>query len=298
MTLGLWRVEVDGAVRVARGDTASGPAELLAPELTVAGFLGDDGTLFARLAQLPAAGPVPAGAPVLAPVDAQPVWAAGVTFERSRAARREEAVDGGDVYDRVYAAERPELFVKALPDAVVGPVGELGIRADSTWNVPEPEVALAAGADGTVRAVALGNDMSSRSIEGDNPLYLPQAKVYDGSCGLGPALVPVGLVPAWEELVVRLEISRDDRVVFTEAVELRTMRRTPEELVDWLFAASSFPHGAVLLTGTSMVPPASLTLEAGDTVTISCPPLGELRHRIVRVGRPGRAARTGAAHGA
>lgn len=285
MTLALWRVGIGGRPRLARGDTGDGPVDLLQPELSVTDFLTDDGTLFAGLARLPAAGPVPAGAAVLAPVDQQPVWAAGVTFPRSRDARKEEARDGGDVYDRVYTAERPELFVKAAPGAAIGPGAALGIRADSAWNVPEPELAVAADQHGRIRAVTLGNDMSSRSIEGENPLYLPQAKVYDRSCGLGPALVPVSSAPAWAELRIELTIQRAGAILFAETVDLRTIRREPAELLRWLFAAHSFPAGVVLLTGTSMVPPAGLTLHAGDTVTVAAPAIGALHNPVEVVGR-------------
>jgi 2-dehydro-3-deoxy-D-arabinonate dehydratase len=285
MTLALWRVGIDGRPRLARGDTAAGPAELLAAELSITDFLTDNGTLFAGLADLPTAGAVPAAAVVLAPVDQQPVWAAGVTFPRSRDARKEEARDGGDVYDRVYTAERPELFVKAAAGAVIGPGAALGIRADSAWNVPEPELAVVADPHGRIRALTLGNDMSSRSIEGENPLYLPQAKVYDRSCGLGPALVPVSAAPGWAEQRIELTIRRDGATLFAETVDLRTIRREPAELLRWLFAAHSFPAGVVLLTGTSMVPPAELTLHAGDTVTVAAPALGALHNPIQVVGR-------------
>jgi 2-dehydro-3-deoxy-D-arabinonate dehydratase len=283
MTVGLWRIRTDEGVALARGDSSVGPADLLAEDLDVSDFLTDDGSLFAALAELPSSGPVPSH-DVLPPVDRQPIWAAGVTFERSRAARREEADDGGDVYDRVYVAARPELFVKATPESVVGPGDAVGIRADSDWNVPEPELAVVAGASGEIRALTLGNDMSSRSIEGENPLYLPQAKVYDRSCALGPCLVPVNAAPLWSEIEVTITITRAGGDVYADTVSLATMRRTPQELVGWLCAATTFPAGVVLLTGTSMVPPAELTLAPDDETTIASTHLGTLRNRVVVVG--------------
>lgn len=285
MTLALWRLATTGgAPRLARGPVAAGPAEWLAADLSVADFLTDDGTLFAGLAELPGAGPVPADAAVLAPADRQPVWAAGVTYARSRDARKEEARDGGDVYDRVYAADRPELFVKALPGTAVGTGAPLGIRADSGWNVPEPELAVVADPAGTIRALTLGNDMSSRDIEGANPLYLPQAKLYDRSCGLGPALVPVAALPGWLDQTIELTIRRGPVAVFTDQVRLRAIRRDPAELLRWLFRANTFPAGAVLLTGTSLVPPAELTLRPGDEVTVAAAGLGTLRNPVQLIG--------------
>src|SRR5690242_19172955 len=177
MTSGLWRLGYDGDSWLARGPVDVGPVELLDPELTVAAFLDGSGPSLDDLddlAALPAAGPVPEPYRLLVPLDVQPVWAAGVTFERSRVARREESAAGGDVYDQVYAAERPELFVKALPGTARGTGEAVAVRADSAWNVPEPELALVCDHAGRIAGYALGNDMSSRSIEGENPLYLPQ----------------------------------------------------------------------------------------------------------------------------
>jgi 2-dehydro-3-deoxy-D-arabinonate dehydratase len=283
MTVALWRLRVAGRVVLARGDSVAGPRELLADGLDIEQFLTGD--LFGALATLPASGPVPSERVVLPPVDRQPVWAAGVTFERSRAARREEADDGGDVYDRVYTATRPELFAKATPETVVGTGDTVGIRADSTWNVPEAELVVIADPTGQARALALGNDMSSRSIEGENPLYLPQAKVYDHSCALGPCLVPVAAAPAWNALELSIVILRDGKELYADTVSLSAMRRSPDELLGWLFAATSFPAGVALFTGTSMVPPPDLTLAAGDEVSITSPYLGTLRNRVVVVGR-------------
>jgi 2-dehydro-3-deoxy-D-arabinonate dehydratase len=284
MTIGLWRVQAGDRIQLARGDSADGPADLLDPSFTVASMLADPGGPLQLLESLPGFGPVPAAADVLAPLDLQPVWAAGVTFPRSREARREEAVDGGDVYDRVFAASRPELFVKAAPGAAIGTGGQLGIRADSGWDVPEPELCVVADPQGRAQALVLGNDVSSRSIEGENPLYLPQAKVYDLSCGVGPCLVPLSLAPPWHELRIGVRIARGGAVLYEDEMQLAAMRRTPEELLSWLFAAHSFPQGVALLTGTSLVPPSEVTLRAGDVVAISSDELGALEHTIVTVG--------------
>jgi 2-dehydro-3-deoxy-D-arabinonate dehydratase len=185
------------------------------------------------------------------------------------------AVEGGGVdYDKVYDAKRPELFMKALPGRVRGPGEPIGIRADSTWDVPEPELAAVADASGRLVAYSVGNDVSSRSIEGENPLYLPQAKVYRGSAALGPCLVPVAEAPPFETLSVTLEISRDDNAIFQESVSLVTMRRRPDELLSWLFLAEDFPVGVALLTGTSIVPGPELTLRPKDRVAISISGVG------------------------
>ncbi len=284
MTTGLWRVQAAGEIRLARGDTEQGPQDLLLPAVTVASLLADPGRPLQDLASLPASGPVPGAAVILAPLDLQPVWAAGVTFPRSREARREEAIDGGDVYDRVFSASRPELFAKAAAGAAIGPGDQLGIRADSDWDVPEPELGVVAGPDGELEALVLGNDMSSRSIEGANPLYLPQAKVYDRSCGIGPCLVPVSLAPPWQQIRIELRIARAGRMLYEDGMSLATMQRTPGELLRWLFAAQSFPHGVALLTGTSLVPPDDFTLRAGDVVTVSAAALGTLENRVITIG--------------
>jgi 2-dehydro-3-deoxy-D-arabinonate dehydratase len=202
-----------------------------------------------------------------------------VTFRRSLEARMEEAETAEpDIYDRVYEAERPELFFKAAPGRSRGPGEPVGIRADSGWNVPEPELAVVADCRGKIVAYIIGNDLSSRSIEGENPLYLPQAKVYLGSCALGPALVPVDQAPALEDLQIRLVVIRDGGEAFAGTVRLIDMRRA--ELVEWLFRAQEFPAGVVLLTGTSIVPPSDFTLRAGDLVTITVPGLGQLSNPV------------------
>jgi 2-dehydro-3-deoxy-D-arabinonate dehydratase len=229
---------------------------------------------------------------LLAPIESQEVWACGVTYERSRDARMHESTQR-DVYDRVYDAARPEIFFKATPSRVVGPGAAIVVRADSNWDVPEPELAVVLNDALEVVGYTVGNDVSSRQIEGENPLYLPQAKVYAACCALGPAIVPAWEVPDPTGLAIRLEIERGGQVVFRGSCAVADMRRTPAELVDWLFRGQRFPCGVVLLTGTSVVPPAGLSLEAGDRVRIAITGLGELRNPVVTVDtsprRPARA---------
>jgi 2-dehydro-3-deoxy-D-arabinonate dehydratase len=265
--MALWRVSTAEGVRLARGALEGGPVELV--DATV------DSLLAAGSLDAPAAGPLPAGTQVLAPVEGQEVWAAGVTFATSRSARNEES-GGNDLYDRVYDAERPELFFKAAPGRVRGPGQPIGVRADSGWDVPEPELALVVSAAGEILGYTIGNDVSSRSIEGENPLYLPQAKVFRGSCALGPALVPAAEAPPLEEMEISLTIARGGEHVFSGETQLALLRRTPRELVDWLFRAQEFPLGAVLLTGTSIIPAPEFTLRPGDEVRIAITGLGEL----------------------
>jgi 2-dehydro-3-deoxy-D-arabinonate dehydratase len=275
----LWRLAVEGRPRLARGPAGDGPAELLDPGATVDGLLGGDPGALERMLEGPGAGPVPDGARLLAPVGAQPVWAAGVTFRRSRDARLEES-RGLDAYDKVYEAERPELFLKALPGTARGPGEPIGVRADSDWDVPEPELALVADRRGRVVAYTIGDDVSSRSIEGENPLYLPQAKLYAGSCALGPCLVPVAEAPDPAAMEIALQIERDGAELFADRCAVADMRRGLEELVDWLWRGQDLPLGAVLLTGTAIVPPPELTLRPGDRVAISVTGLGRLANPV------------------
>ena len=213
----------------------------------------------------------------LAPIGSQEVWAAGVTYYRSRNARMEESksAGGGDFYDRVYHAERPELFFKATAHRVVGPGEKVAIRDDARWSVPEPELALFISPGGKIAGYTIGNDMSSRDLEGENPLYLPQAKVYDRSCALGPCLL-IADEPLPASTEIKIEILRGDSLAFSGATSLKEMKRKPEELVKYLYHASSFPHGAFLLTGTGVVPPDSFTLQRGDEIRITIPPIGTL----------------------
>jgi 2-dehydro-3-deoxy-D-arabinonate dehydratase len=279
----------DGSVRLASGEVDHGPARLLPAEVSLDDLLrGADATPGSSLAAaLDAAteDEVPADSRMLAPIEGREVWASGVTFERSREARNEEA-GPVDIYDRVYEAHRPELFCKATPARVRGPGDLVGIRRDSGWDVPEPELGLVADAAGRLVAVTVGNDMSSRSIEGENPLYLPQAKVYTGSCALGPALVPLAEVEPLSDLVVELEITRDGDRLFADSMPISGMRRRPDELLEWLFSALDFPVGVVLLTGTSIVPPQELTLRAGDVVDITVTGIGTLTNPVEAIGRP------------
>ena len=225
------------------------------------------------------ASPPPAGTP-LAPLAGQEVWAAGVTYRRSLAARAEEAVSA-DPYERVYTAERPELFFKATAHRVRGTGEPVHIRSDSTWDVPEPELAVVCNSRLEVVGYTIGNDVSSRSIEGENTLYLPQAKVYDGCCALGPAIAL-----AWDYdptgRQVRLEIHRGRELVFAGETSTSAMRRTIPELVSFLGRDQTFPVGCVLLTGTGVVPPAGFTLDEGDVVTIYIDGLGELVNPVRR----------------
>jgi 2-dehydro-3-deoxy-D-arabinonate dehydratase len=215
---------------------------------------------------------------LLAPIQSQEVWASGVTYLRSRDARMEESKDGGSVYDRVYAADRPELFFKATPHRVVAPGGSVRIRADSKWNVPEPEVALAINSAGRIFGYTVGNDMSSRDIEGENPLYLPQAKVYLGCCALGPGIVVREPLP--RETAIELRIRRGGVEVFSGATAISQMKRTFDELAGWLMRENGFPAGCILLTGTGLVPPNEFTLLRGDEIAISIASLGTLRNPV------------------
>lgn len=214
---------------------------------------------------------------ILPPIVSQEVWAAGVTYYRSRTARIEEsqAAGGGDFYDRVYSAERPELFFKATPQRVAGSGGTVRIRKDSKWNVPEPELALVVTREAKIVGYTIGNDMSSRDIEGENPLYLPQAKVYDKSCALGPCVyVSETMLPATTE--IKMSIQRNGKTVFNGESALARLKRTPESLVEFLFRDNSFPFGCVLLTGTGIVPPDDFTLQHGDEIAINIEPIGTL----------------------
>jgi 2-dehydro-3-deoxy-D-arabinonate dehydratase len=225
--------------------------------------------------------PAPGIAHWLPPVDNQDIWAAGVTYERSRAARQEEAVDGGDVYARVYTAARPEIFFKAQGAWVVGTHDAVGIRRDATWNVPEPELALVANPAMQVVGYTIGNDMSSRDIEGENPLYLPQAKIYTRSCALGPRIVLHSTQDAWPDVSIRIRIERGGAEIFGGNSHTGLIRRRPTELLEFLGRCLAFPSGAVLLTGTGVVPPETFTLAAGDHITIAIDGAGELTNDVV-----------------
>jgi 2-dehydro-3-deoxy-D-arabinonate dehydratase len=220
-------------------------------------------------------------AELLAPIAGQEVWAAGVTYYRSRSARMEEAEDagGGSFYDRVYSAERPELFFKSTASRTVGTAGKVRIRQDAKWSVPEPELTLVIDPRGRIIGYTVGNDMSSRDIEGENPLYLPQAKVYDGSCALGPGIL-VTSTPLPKSTEIVLEIDREDRCVFAGYVKLSELKRDPKVLVEYLFRENSFPNGCFLMTGTGIVPPSDFTLKSGDRVRITIEPIGILENEV------------------
>ncbi len=218
---------------------------------------------------------------VMAPIESQEVWAAGVTYYSSKLGREEESKDvgGGSFYARVYDADRPEIFFKSTPHRVVGPGQKVRIRSDSSWNVPEPELTLMISRTGTIIGYTIGNDMSSRSIEGENPLYLPQAKTYDGSAALGPCIL-VADKPLEKTVKIRLEVLRKGHVVFAGATDLNQMKRSFDELVAYLFRACSFPHGVLLMTGTGIVPGSDFTLQSGDDIRITIDGIGTLGNEV------------------
>jgi 2-dehydro-3-deoxy-D-arabinonate dehydratase len=220
---------------------------------------------------------------LLPPLEGQEVWAAGVTYLRSKTARMEESKHSASAYDLVYEAERPELFFKALPQKVVGPGEAIGVRRDSKWTVPEPELALVINSRGKVTGCTIGNDVSARDIEGANLLYLPQAKVYDRSCALGPCVVLGASEAAVRTWTIRLEIHRAGHLAFSGQTDVGRIKRRFDELAQFLFRSQTFPQGAVLLTGTGVVPPDDFTLEAGDTVRITVSGIGTLENPVVAV---------------
>lgn len=216
-----------------------------------------------------------------APIEHQEVWASGVTYYRSRSARIEESKDagGGDFYDRVYSAERPELFFKAVAHKVAGPNSEVRIRGDAKWSVPEPELTLVVNPRGEIVGYTIGNDMSSRDIEGANPLYLPQAKVYDRSCALGPGIL-IQREPMPATTQISMQIVRAGGTQFSAAIGLNEMKRDPRTLVEYLYRDQSFPYGCFLLTGTGIVPPDTFTLQSGDEIRISISGIGTLTNYV------------------
>jgi 2-dehydro-3-deoxy-D-arabinonate dehydratase len=218
---------------------------------------------------------------LLAPVVSQEVWAAGVTYWRSRAARMEESKDagGGSFYDRVYSAERPELFFKALGSRVIGPRGSVRIRKDSKWNVPEPELTLLISAGGKITGYTCGNDMSSRDIEGENPLYLPQAKVYDGSCAIGPCVL-VSETPPAPTASISIRILRGGAEAFVGSTTVSQIKRELPSLVEFLYRENTFPSGCLLMTGTGVIPPDAFTLALGDVIDITIEGIGTLQNTV------------------
>ena len=264
-------------------------------EFAAAGSLGDLLALPLNRIRAICADPGGATLPVrdvelLAPVDGRmEVWAAGVTYERSRTARMAESEQSADIYDRVYAAERPELFFKSAAWRVSGPGQPVSVRADSTIDVPEPELAVVLNAAGEVAGYTICNDMSSRSIEGENPLYLPQAKIYLGGCAAGPWIVPAWEVPDPYVLTIELTIARGGATAWEGSASTSALHRKIDELAAYLFREDEFPAGAILSTGTSLVPDLPFSLEAGDEVRIRISGIGELVNPVVR-GKAARAA--------
>lgn len=217
----------------------------------------------------------------LAPIGTQEVWAAGVTYLRSKVARMEESKESGGAtfYDKVYDAERPEIFFKSAAGRVVGPNGKVRIRKDSSWDVPEPELVLIISSTGKIIGYSIGNDMSSRSIEGENPLYLPQAKMYDGSAALGPCVL-VTEEPISPATIIAIRIERNNATAFEGHVAIEMMKRRHAELVEFLYREYSFGAGAYLMTGTCVVPDNTFTLQSGDLITITIEGIGELVNTV------------------
>lgn len=216
---------------------------------------------------------------LLAPLDEQEIWACGVTYRRSRDARMEESTQK-DVYDLVYDADRPELFLKATPTRVSGPDGTITIRSDSTWDVPEPELTLVINRHREVIGYTVGNDVSSRSIEGENPLYLPQAKIYTGCAAVGPVITMPHEIPGPDQLGITLVIERDGAEYFRGETSTAEIHRSLDELLSWLHKGNSFPDGVFLMTGTGIIPPDAFTLKANDTVRITIEGIGTLTNRV------------------
>ena len=249
-------------------------------------FINDD-NLYQKLESIAAGQPEGGGARV--PGDAllsvaaggQEVWASGVTYFNSKLARQEESASagGGTFYENVYSADRPELFFKATPARTVASGGLVHIRKDSTWDVPEPELTLVVTSSGKIVGYTIGNDMSSRSIEGENPLYLPQAKTYDACAGLGPCIL-VTNDPLPPDTVISMKVERAGTTVFSGETTLDQLKRRPQELVDYLFRECTFPHGCLLMTGTGIVPGTDFTLAAGDAIHITIPPIGTLINHV------------------
>ncbi len=220
---------------------------------------------------------------LLSPVERQEVWGAGVTYLRSKTARMEESSFSANAYDRVYSAQRPEIFFKSLPEKVVGPSEPVGIRADAHWNVPEPELALVINSQGTIVGYTFGNDVSSRDIEGESLLYLPQAKIYHRSCAIGPCIVVGSTETVARTWIITMQIYREGRIIFEGQTAVNQIKRSFEELVSYLYRSQTFPHGAVLLTGTGIVPGNDFTLQPDDKVRIEVNGIGVLENTVIMV---------------
>jgi len=222
---------------------------------------------------------------LLAPIDSQEVWGAGVTYERSKVAREQESEGAARFYDLVYTAERPELFFKATPSRVVGPGQPVRVRRDTKWCVPEPELALVLSPALDLVGFTIGNDMSARDIEGENPLYLPQAKVYDSCCALGPWITLTAAMPRRESIGIQLAIDRGGEIVFQGETSIARMARRFESLIDWLSRDNHFPDGVILLTGTGIIPPDDFSLRSGDSVRIAIDGIGTLINPVAQSGQ-------------
>jgi 2-dehydro-3-deoxy-D-arabinonate dehydratase len=281
MPTGLYRIRgEDGGRRLAAGDVDEGPTRFVSDPITLDAILAEGGPTLEEAIEA-ASVPIEGSVQLEAPVESQEIWAAGVTYLRSREARVEEAADPSP-YDRVYDARRPELFLKAPGWRAVGPDAAIGVRADSSWDVPEPELALLVDASLAIVGYTIGNDVSSRAIEGENPLYLPQAKTYERSCAIGPAIVPASEVGP--PFGIRMTIVRGEETVYDERTDTGSMARSFEDLIAYLGRALAFPSGAVLLTGTGIVPDPPFTLQPDDEVRIAIDGLGTLSNRVVEVG--------------
>jgi 2-dehydro-3-deoxy-D-arabinonate dehydratase len=276
----LYRVALPTGPRLALGPPAAEPECLLPPEMTLDGLLSGSADQFWRdLEQAPTSA-LTVPAQMLAPIETQEVWAAGVTYAPSRDARKLESPRHGSVYDAVFSAERPELFYKSAGPRVRGPGEAIAIRSDSSWNVPEPELVLVTTSRCDVVALTVGNDVSSRSIEGANPLYLPQAKIYDGACALGPCLVRP---PQAITLEINLEIGRGAETIFRATTNAAQIVRPLAALARWLGRALTLPVGAFLLTGTGIIPPPEFSLQDGDNVVITIEGIGALANPVRRI---------------
>jgi 2-dehydro-3-deoxy-D-arabinonate dehydratase len=291
----LIRYHADGGSPPLIGMLDAGVVTSLRGVATMAGLLTLPLSQIRELCMDPGGDEIPSsGVSLLAPVDGTTeVWAAGVTYERSKDARVAESADSADVYDRVYTAQRPELFFKSAAWRVVGPGGSVSVRSDSTVDVPEPELAVLMNSGGEVVGYTICNDMSSRSIEGENPLYLPQAKIYLGGCAVGPWITPAWEIPDPYDLTIGLTISRAGTVAWEGSASTARLRRRIDELAAYLFREDDFPDGAVLSTGTSLVPDLPFTVQAGDEISITISGIGQLTNPVVRGKAAVAAARKG-----
>ena len=283
MKLGRFQNSV-GEIRVGQLMDDSTVADLTAADITSITELLEDGDRIQRVEALTGVPTVQLSeVKILTPVEQQEVWAAGVTYLRSKKARMEESDFSANAYDQVYEAPRPEIFLKSLPDKVVHPGEPVGIRADSKWNVPEPELTLVINSAKEMVGVSIGNDMSSRDIEGENLLYLPQAKVYDRSCAVGPWIVVGASEEKIRQWTIGVEIGRGGQSVFIGETSIDNIKRSFSELLDYLGRSQSFPHGAMLLTGTGVVPDDDFTLAEKDVVSIHISGIGTLENNVISV---------------